>query len=296
MDKDYRLGQDFSECIQKIRPDTQQKLLAILNDFAGSDHEIISAFRLLFGDPLYISLFLERPPINLAQVTSLTSIAQSSLSPSLAKRAETFVRGYFGIASCQSSSPASSPPPSSPQQSTGPSAFQQDTNSYESTASEESTIFADDEACKEGSNTHAPQEGYAGASPRFVKNTNLKPLLFAVLMGILGVAIFKVPAICEPFGLCTKREDSGAKDSKGLRSGDIENKSDSSDQPRPNAPQPPPEALSPPSRAPQPQSEGLAPPPAPKAPAPAPPIATPKPAYTPAPQAESAPLRDEPLW
>lgn len=292
MDKDYQLGQGFSECTQKIRPDNQQKLLAIFSDFAGSDHEIISAFRLLFGNPLYITLFLERRPINLGQIASLTSIAKSSLSPNLATRAESFVLGYYGVTLDGKASQASSMPPSSPQtQPKERSAEQQPTSAgYASVTSEESTLFADEDPIRGAANADAPHQEPVGASSNSIKTANLKPLVFAIMAVLFGVALFKVPAVCEPFGLCEKRDNPDQKDTDKNRSGDAQKKPDSLE------PTPPSETAQPQ----QPQLEDLAlpaPAPAPQSPpqarAPAP---MPQPVYTPAPQPESAPLRDEPLW
>lgn len=290
MDRDFRLGQQFSECIQRIRPDSQQKLFAIFGDLAGSDHEIISAFRLLFCNPLYTSLFLERLQISPAEVVSLASIAQSSLSPALASRADFFVRGYFGLANDQPVFTDSSIPPLGQPQSQFRSSDRRreiSSHEYTSTASEESTIFSNEEPNREASDFKPPHREAVGASHTFSKKANLKFLIYGFLLFLVGVSAFNVTAICEPFGFCEKKGDPVKKDSKKVLSGDVKKAVGTTNQQPSSIPIAQPESvLQPPASNPKARSAAVQPRSIPLDP----------PASTPPPQNENAPLRSEPLW
>lgn len=290
MDRDYRLGQRFSECIQGIRPDSQQKLFAIFSDLAGADHEIISAFRLLFCNPLYTSLFLERLQVSPAEVVSLASIAQSSLSPALARRADVFVRGFFGLANDQPASAESPMPALGQHQSQFSSSDRRrviSNHEYTSTASEESTIYSNEKPIREDSDFKPPLGEPLGASHAFSKKANLKLLIFGSLLFLVGVAAFNVPAICEPFGFCEKKGDPVKKDSKKGLSGDVKKAVVTTNQQPPSIPTAQPEsALQPPASYPEPRSAAVQPRSIPLDP----------PISTPPPQNENAPLRSEPLW
>ena len=292
MNKDYKLGQGFSDCTHRVRPDSHQKLLATFGDFAGSDHEIISAFRLLFGNPLYISVFLQDQPVNTAQIAALSSIANSSLSPSLAERAILFVKGYFGIAIEtdpleQAPIPAASYIPPPIKRTTREANTQSEYQSI-SAASEESTVFADDPPSNEPVDSQVEQSSRKSVNSPHAKTVNLKTLFLAVLLFVLGFSIFRVPAICEPFGLCEKKKDRVGKDSRIAPNGSPTKGKSVGDQAVPVTPLEP--------SAPSESSAPFASPPASKTVARPAPITAPQPAYTPPPPRERAPLRDEPLW
>jgi hypothetical protein len=283
MSSDHRLGSQFSACIKSVNPDSQQKLSALLNDVAGSDSELVSAFRLLFSNPVYVSLFLSQAPLRAAELASLKSIAQSSLSSALAVRVEEFVRGYFDLDTETHSVPIASSPASrdqafEPNQYSTPS-YSRNFNSPRD-VQEEVTLFADDTpndviSSSRSASASAPQD-----TPRSGKKSPLKAILVLILLAVLGVSIFKVRAICEPFGLCAKEKDSGRNE---------DDKESINSSPKPLAtPEPskgnPPEPLRPANKVeqtapsnPQPKSQSTPPP-------------------SRYPQTNQPQLRDEPLW
>lgn len=283
MGTDYKLGRQFSACIKSVNPDSQQKLSALLNDTAGSDSELVSAFRLLFSNPVYVSVFLAQAPLRAAERASLKSIAQSSLSSALAIRVEEFVRGYFDLDTetdsvPMASSPASRDPAFEPNQ-YPTSSYSRNFNSPRD-VQEEVTLFADETPNDVISSSASATANAPKDTPRSGKKSSLKAILVLILLTVIGISIFKVRAICEPFGLCAKEKDSGSNEAdkesinsspKSLATPEASKRN-------------PPEALRPanefeqtaPSN-PQPKSQS-----------------TPQPStYS---QSNQPPLRDEPLW
>lgn len=288
MNKDYQLGKAFSEWTCKFRPDNQQKLLAAFGDFAASDHDLISAFRLLFGNPLYVSAFLSQQSIGPPQFSSLASIARSSLSAPLARRAEVFICGYFGMVVDELFSEQTSSTTSDPSQSGGEASFSLSPRSrflHASTGSEESTVFAEDPLVDQRIGSHSAQGMRSTDTPSLIKLGNTKHLLYVIGLILLGISSFKVSVLCEPFGLCEKKVDSGVKDIKRPRTSiagkeSTQNNLESPDPPRIH-------------------SESLARPRASVNEVVRAPLESPQPAYTPPPpppRSDNAPLRDEPLW
>lgn len=283
MNSDYNLGRQFAMSVAKVRPGSQQQLVALFGDLVGSDADMAASFRLLFGNPLYVNLFLSSEVASVAQISSLVSIAEKSLSPALAGRVVSFIRGYFpGVdiaSSAGSDDNANALRPSSMVSSSfGAGAGLTD---YSSSSQEPATLYADDPPGSGDSFVGYQAQGPA-VSPPVVgrKPINLKPLVLAVFVLAMGVAAFKVQAICEPFGLCEK--DSSDKPKKS--------KVDEGSSPEPRS---------------RPAGSSLSPEPVRTSPVAAPIPASQVPArkqssYIPYPQpsapSNNAPLRDEPLW
>jgi len=283
MNSDYRRGRQFFACIKSVNPDSQQKLSALLNDVAGSDSELVSAFRLLFGNPVYVSLFLAQAPLRAAERASLNSIAQSSLSSALAVRAEEFVRGYFDCDADARSVPiASSSSSRDPVFESNQHSTLSYSRNFESPrdVQEEVTLFADDIASGVMPSGGSASMGSPRDTPRSGMEFPFKAMLALILLVVMGVSIFKVRAICEPFGLCPKEEDSGSNEA-GKKS------VNSSPEPL-AAPEPakeiPPEPLKPANKPEQIEPSNPQPRPA-----------SPPPPRT-YPQVNQPQLRDEPLW
>lgn len=212
MSSDYILGRQFSACIKSVNPSSQQKLSALLHDVVGSDSELVSAFKLLFSNPVYVSLFLGQAPLRAAEHASLKSIAQSSLSSTLTVRVEEFVRGYFGLDAEVQSVPSASlstsrVPVIEPNQYSA-SSYSRNFDSPRD-AQEEVTLFADDFPNDVLSSSGSHVVSATQDTPRSGKQFPVKAAVVLSLLAIIGISIFKVKAICEPFGLCPKEKDSG---------------------------------------------------------------------------------------
>lgn len=211
MGNEYQLGKDFSKLTKQHTPSNHQKLLALLHDIVADDNELSSAFRLLFANPTYVSAFLAAKRPGIAGLTSLSSIAKSSLSESLASRVDQFVLGYFDIPLEQlnqrvyySSSPESEKVPN-PQ---SKDAYHDFSAQRASIPVEERTVFAKDDGFDSPANAHPWQANNKGFKSSLRLQAFIKPFLFIALLAGAVFASFKVPAICEPFGLCEKEKGS----------------------------------------------------------------------------------------
>ena len=218
MDADYLLGRKFSAGVQKLRPRTLQTLSAIFSDYVGSDTDLSSSFRLLFGNQLYLNLFLSEGEASVAELSSLLAIAKESLSPVLATRAESFVRGFFDSADIRTldfSANSCANSDVNPKPSNVPS--YENYASVNSPIAEHATIFADDEPISSSPPTSKSHNNSSSpvAAPR--SSLNLKQFFLLALLAVIGFSVFKVPAICEPFGLCDKKVKSGKPSVSGER-------------------------------------------------------------------------------
>lgn len=208
MSADFQSGQKFFAQIEQVKPDNAQKLLALLSDSVGADDELASAFRLLFANPVYVSLFLGRKRPSSAEFTSLSSISSRSLSSALAARVHNFVSGYF--ASCRTDESCIDSEPSGLNQSVpnrSASTFPSSARSSSLPDLEEPTLFVDDSASnEEASFGVSTQDGDKPERPKAAA-VPVKPIVLACAAIIVLIASFKVPAICEPFGLCEKKSE-----------------------------------------------------------------------------------------
>jgi hypothetical protein len=206
MSSDYTLGQSFSDLVRRISPNSQQKLIALLIDHIGSDDELISAFRLLFSNPIYVSSFLSQAPLGNAELSSLNTISQKSLSFTLSTRVDEFVRGYFesiGSKNVRSyASPTESPSQKVPDES---KSVMPASSPFSCQTPEEVTLFASDDGHNFKPNDQRSQSpGFAQPKQAIVpKPIHIKSILILLTLAFSGFAAFKIQAICEPFGLCS---------------------------------------------------------------------------------------------
>lgn len=278
MNDDFLLGREFYSRTQDLNPDSSQKLLALLIDFTGSDEELASAFRLLFSNPIYVSLFIARKSPSIAELASLSSISAHCLSSVLADRVDNFSKGYFDAV--PSKQPSSTLLSSRLRQTTFSATVVATPTAFRTSLppdSEEATLFVDEPTPDEPVANGSPVVQDKNTNSRIVFPLQTKSIILAAIALLAVLASFKVPAICEPFGLCAKKSDNSNEKKTGS-----EPNSSSSDA----------ESLSPLDVAPD------APPVAP-APADAPeqyeaPVRSRPPVSTPS--REIAPTRDQPLW
>jgi hypothetical protein len=284
MSADFTLGQKFYAQIEQLKPDNAQKLLALLSDSVGADEELASAFRLLFAKPVYVSLFLARVRPSAAELASLSSISSRCLSSALAARVHDFVSGYFALAVEDGSSSASNS--SKPNQSVharSVASFPASVRTPSVPDQEAATLFADEAALNEQDVSGVPPQ--AGVKPESSKRIGvpLKPIVLACAAILIVFASFKLPAICEPFGLCDKKSDA-SKDKKKESEPTV-----NSDVPNPEPEEPPAAVPADPPVSPMPPQVIDSPPQRPQAP-----VRSRPPAVTP--PREAAPVREQPLW
>lgn len=282
MDADYLLGRKFSVGVQKAKPRTLQTLSAIFSDYVGSDSDLSSSFRLLFGNQLYLNLFLSKSEISVAEFSSLLAIAKESLSPSFASRAESFIRGYFSAACVHELDfSANSFDRSDVKQRSSSVPFYDNYASVNSPIAEHATIFADDEPLSSIPPTSKSPNTSSSPVAAARSSLNFKQLFLFALLAVIGFSVFKVPAICEPFGLCDKKVESGEPAGSGERNKSKVQNSSNSLGPNSNI-QTAPKAVD--------SQSGIIP----KSQVP---VSTQSAPYNPGPSAaDSAPLRQEALW
>lgn len=274
MSSDYALGQSFCDLVRRISPDGQQKLIALLNDLVGSDDELISAFRMLFSTPIFVSSFLSQAPLGPAELSALSVISKKNLSLALSARVDEFVRGYFesfnGKVLRSSASQSNYP---SQQVSAQSKPVMPASSASSRQSPEEVTVFANDDNYSKSRISDQPPRVPIHAQSKQSKSIPIKAILIILVLAFSGFAAFKIKAICEPFGLCSTDESN--KDSKEKESDQRPEMNDTSNQ-RPA------EGNASPNRE---SSLGKT--------DPSPIQKQPKPS---SPQPNEAPMRDEPLW
>jgi hypothetical protein len=279
MSSDYALGQSFCDLVRIVSPGSQQKLIALLNDLVGSDDELISAFRMLFSNPIFVSSFLSQAPLGPAELSSLNVISNKSLSLALSKRVDDFVSGYFeSVGSKALRSPASLSNSSSQQASVPNKPVMPASSASSRQSPEEATVFANDHGNNSQINDQRPPSPIYAQSKQS-KSVPIKAILIISVIALSAFSAFKIKAICEPFGLCSS--DKSNKNDPKKESDQKSNINDTSNQ-RPadgnsTSNRESSTGKLDPSRSEQPRPNTKQLPPSP-------------------PQPNEAPMRDEPLW
>ena len=249
---DHQLGQRFAKLLITRRPIELPAGLGLLQDLMGADVSLLPSIRLLASQPTFLKFINAKPSaVLLPQRDALLTTAHEILAPALLTRIANFLDGYLSFSSDQSASN----PPSEPQMPfKGASRFEPSFPAVLSSSPDElpSTVI----------------DQFAAHSTQSSKEKQARPLgvvLFVlaavavVFAGAITVAVFKVPELCEPIGLCPEEKEPESDQKEGLST--------------PSAK--PPEATPPPSL---PEiDEGIFVP-------------------TPSPAPKPTPYRDEPLW
>lgn len=219
MNDDFLLGREFYSRTEGLNPDSSQKLLALVIDFTGADDELASAFRLLFSNPIYASLFIARKNPSIAELASLSSLSSRCLSSALAARVDNFARGFFA------SGPSSQLAQDSVYSEIGKTNLSEPVASFPKVSRESSTADFEDATLfvDETGSVESPASGSAVLEdkPQKVSKNSVLPTktIVFICIGLAAViASFKVPAICEPFGLCDKKSEKSSDKNPGSES------------------------------------------------------------------------------
>lgn len=189
MGDDFELGRKLVASIASQGGIQPQRVMALITDVIGDDVELSSSFRLLLAHPVFVQFFASSSPEIAPRLTTLLDLSRQSLAPRLSIRVEDFLRGYLStlepsnvfIHSSHSSPafPVSVPANTSIQ--------------------EPATVYADSvNSGREGSSVQL----ISPASQFSLKSSSVKQLLGVVAVFAAAIAAFRVPALCEPFGLC----------------------------------------------------------------------------------------------
>lgn len=323
-DSDLELGRRLAGILATRRPVTLAVAMSILEDLMGAEVSLLPAMQMLAGQPIFLQFINSGPEAFLLPLKdSLIAASRDTLAPQLVDRVESFLAGYMGISSPQKAN--GSPPMAAPPTATFPDVVAARSPAFPATEIAEDPFSGNDDSNpqptllstpseRQGHNFSAGSSSFgASASGRSGNISNaLKSIpswiLFPILIATGWYVLFKVPAVCEAFDLCSKDTPSKSKQGKPkppLSKGSASGAGSSS-------PASPPASSQGRTAAPAPESAPLRDqPPQPRYIPPTPSYQAPPPRYippassyqAPPPAAQeshqpssSAPLRDEPLW
>lgn len=279
----------------------------------GADVSLLPAMQMLAGQPIFLQFINARSDAFLLPLKdSLRAAARDTLVPQLVERVESFLAGYMGISSpprtnglsqVAGSAKASFPDVVAARAAGFPATEIADYQFSQLDEINPQPTLLSTPSERQGHNYGAPSSSAGGYQSRHTNNFSdaLKSIsgwiLVTILIGAGWYMLFKVPAVCGAFDLCSKESTSKSKDSKpkkpsqkGGSSGAASTSptappASSSGSPAAPASESTPSA---PSRYQPPQPRYIPPPPTYQAPPPAA-----EESYQPS---SSAPLREEPLW
>ncbi len=244
---DHQLGQRFAQLLKTRRPVELQTALNLLQDLMGADVSLLPSIRLLASQPTFLQFINAKPAnVLLPQRDALLVNAKEILAPAQITRIANFLDGYLGASNPASQSStkrmsdkkaskensnelspdelkavaggtggAGMPPPaggsgkpaSEPQMPfKGASIPEPSFPAVLSKSSEELPSTVVDQFAKPSSSPAAKHSSSnQSGSDRIVVG------LFIVLVVLTGLssayALFTVPALCEPLGLCSAEEE-----------------------------------------------------------------------------------------
>jgi hypothetical protein len=309
-DSDRELGQRLAGILVTRRPVTLAVAMSILEDLIGAEVSLLPAMQMLAGQPIFLQFINSGPEAFLLPLKdSLIAASRDTLAPQLVDRVESFLAGYMGI--CSPLKANGSPPMAAPPTATFPDVVAARSPAFPATEIADAPFSGNDGSNpqptllstppeRQGHNFSAGSSSFGASASGHSGNVSnaIKSIpgwiLFPILIAAGWYVLFKVPAVCDPFDLCSKETPSKSNrgkpkppPSKGAASGAAS-----------SSPATPP--ASSPGR-----TAALAPEPAPSRHQPSQPrYIPPTPSYqAPPPAAEeshqpssSAPLRNEPLW
>ena len=197
---DHQLGQRFAKLLITRRPIELPAGLGLLQDLMGADVSLLPSIRLLASQPIFLKFINAKPSaVLLPQRDALLATAREMLAPALLTRIANFLDGYLSFGSNQSAST----PPSEPQMPfKGASRSEPSFPAVLSRSPDElpSTVI----------------DQFAAHSTQSSKEKQARPLsvvlivlaaVAVVFAGAITVAVFKVPELCEPIGLCPEEKE-----------------------------------------------------------------------------------------
>ena len=197
---DQQLGQRFAQLLKARRPVELQTALNLLQDLMGADVSLLPSIRLLASQPTFLGFLNAQPAkVLLPQRDALLVNAKEILAPAQITRIANFLDGYLGSSSSASElTPVSEPQIPFKEKAAPDPSFPK----VLSPPSDELPATVVDPFPTPSS----PPSNSSQASAQRVGSKPSLPygLLWIFLVVIAGVvAFFKVPALCEPFDLCS---------------------------------------------------------------------------------------------
>ena len=200
---DQQLGQRFAQLLKTRRPVELQTALNLLQDLMGADVSLLPSIRLLASQPTFLQFINAKSEVGLVpQRDELLTTAHEMLAPSLVTRIASFLDGYLSAGSDQ----AQSTPPSEPQMPfKGTSTPEPSFPAVLSKSSDELLSTVVDQFAKPSSSPVANHSSsHQSGSDQIVVGIII---VLVVLTGLSAAfALFTVPSLCEPLGLCAEEE------------------------------------------------------------------------------------------
>jgi hypothetical protein len=305
-DSDLELGRRLARILEARRPVTLGVTMSIVEDLMAADVSLLPALQILASQPIFVQFINSRPDSFLLPLKdSLVAAAADTLSPPLLNRIQSFLNGYMGI-----STPAKlvaplneTPRPSAEFPSfvkAGAAGFPAtEIADYNRSSSRqdhpEPTLLSSPSVHQ---HLGAPGSDISGSTSQLERTPQWRqffsPWVGIPLLAVIGwLLLFKIPAVCSAFDLCSDPPKSNSKDKKPLKTPVKKSGSTTSGPREVDGRQP--AAQSPPETSPIPAAPPRYVPPAPRYVQPQRYEAPPPPAQE-SRQPSSVPLRDEPLW
>ena len=196
---DQQLGQRFAQLLKARRPVELQTALNLLQDLMGTDVSLLPSIRLLASQPTFLGFLNAQPAkVLLPQRDALLVNAKEILAPAQITRIANFLDGYLGSSSSVSElTPASEPQMPFKEKAPDPSfpkVLSQPSDELPATV-----VDPFPTPSSPPSISNQPSAQRVGNKPPLPYG-----LLWVLIVTISGVvALFKVPALCEPFDLCS---------------------------------------------------------------------------------------------
>ena len=201
---DQQLGQRFAQLLKPRRPVELQTALNLLQDLMGADVSLLPSIRLLASQPTFLQFINAKSEAGLVpQRDELLTTSHEMLAPSLVTRIASFLDGYLSARSDQ----AQSTPPSEPQMPfKGTSTPEPSFPAVLSKSSDELPSTGVDQCAKPSISPAVDHSSsHQGGSSQIVVGVII---VLIVLTGLSAAyALFTVPALCEPLGLCSAEEE-----------------------------------------------------------------------------------------
>jgi len=227
-DSDSQLGQRFSELLQTRRPVSLPTAMGLLVDLMGAEASLLPSLRMLASQPIFLQFINASPDALLLPLReSLLAAAQDTLAPPLVLRILRFLDGYMGLDPSVSELPRSS---SDLSLATSPPGFPQvlrsrgddfpatvvalDASALSGVAIDPPTAFSSSTPALQGHSLahHAQAQGGPAAVPGLsglMASIGRIPSAFLIPVVVVAglFSIFKIPAVCKAFDLCSSASE-----------------------------------------------------------------------------------------
>ena len=206
---DHQLGQRFAQLLVTYRPIELATAISLLQDLMGVDVSLLPSIRLLASQPSFLQLVNAKPSaVLLPQRDALLATAREMLAPALLTRIANFLDGYLSFGSNQSAST----PPSEPQMPfKGASRSEPSFPAVLSRSPDELPSTVIDQFAAHSTQSSKKKQGMPLGVVLIVLGA-----VAVVFAGAITLAVFQVPALCEPIGLCPEEKEPESDQKEGL--------------------------------------------------------------------------------